>query len=111
MIKLQEGNRKKIFNKCLFSIFKRCTNNTTWHNNPQFLITTNQPTNVFLSLTQPDLRLQWKFKYDCAIGMYLFKTSSPTRKVNYTLEEVLVNTSFQAVRDSKNFFHTFEFLT
>jgi len=78
------------------------TNHVTWHDNPQFGLknTHNGPNRLFVSLSQPDVRVKWEQQYKIPLGLYIFKTkNSRLRKLGYELSELVARTSFMPSRD------------
>jgi len=87
-----------------------CLNNPGSLNNPQYAFITKEPdTQVFVNLSQPDLRYTLKKNpadirsmnkaYD-AIGLYVLKTPDPVfRKTTYSREDKVAVSQFTDIRD------------
>jgi len=87
-----------------------CINNSTWLSNPQFLVQTKEPdTQIFINLSQPDLRFTLKKNMETirslkqsyqAIGLYILKTNDHEfKKVRYIKEDKKAVSPFTDVRD------------
>jgi len=87
-----------------------CINNTTWLGNPQYMVRTKEPdTQVFINLSQPDLRYTLKKNMETirslkqsyqAIGLYILKTDDKDfKKVRYVKEDKKAVSPFTDVRD------------
>jgi hypothetical protein len=85
-----------------------CSNNpTTFLNNPQYSLTVTQPTNVFVELSQPDLRYalkqnpsEYTKQYE-GIGVTVLKdTSDQYKKVAYSQDDIVTGSDFVGIRDN-----------
>ena len=79
-----------------------CTNFPTWPGNPQYIVTTQVPdTQLFISLQQPDLRLEGQATYDCSIGFYLMKHDDAKRRKRAisSNDEIVFRSVFTPGRD------------
>jgi Ca2+-binding EF-hand superfamily protein len=103
-----EAWKKKVFN----GEFKGesaggCTSNPTWHNNPQFALTVEKPTKVFLNFSQPDLRYVHKKKPEANEIQYhpigtvvLAADTHDYKKTSVTAEERVAGSQFGGMRDN-----------
>jgi len=84
-----------------------CTIHPTWANNPQFALTVDKPTKVFLNLSQPDLRYIHKVnpgehgkEYE-PIGVVVLKSDTiDYKKTSFTPDERVNGSQFGGMRDN-----------
>jgi hypothetical protein len=78
-----------------------CVNFPTWKNNPQFALTLSSASNVMISLTQRDTRMEGILEFSIAMGMLVLKASDVSQKsAQIKPKDIVGQSSFAPAREA-----------